>query len=96
MNKLILLIGLVLMGCQVEVKSHDSETIVECKVEVEVMHESGAVNTITPIVTDYNECDINKIQRLFRMPYPPHLQVRNDIIATNVSSYNIIKAEKVY
>ena len=106
MNKLILLLGLVLVGCEVEVKSelttHDSETIVECKVEVEVMHESGAINTINPIVNAYNDCSVSNVyHRFFITRYSPfrlviHGDPVDEVIATSVASYNIIKAEKVY
>lgn len=69
MNKLTLLIGLVLMGCELQVKSevtsHDSQTIVKCKVEVEVMHESGAINTINPIVNAYNDCGVSNVYHRF-------------------------------
>lgn len=92
MNKLILLLGLVLVGCEVRVESQPQySTLRDCSIEIEVMHVGGGENTIQYSFETYEDC-YETTQRVLELSGSGNLTFGSfgrKILATNVASYRI-------
>ena len=98
MSKLILLVGLILMGCEVQVQSQpQTSSFSSCEIQIEILHINGAENTIKYVFDVHRSDDCYRIaQDRLELKGNGTLWYRHKILATNVGSYKIVESTNTY